>query len=57
MGNETIQDRSFFNKKQKNKEKTGEKNLRKKQKKTEKTGGKKLEKNRKLQEIQKQDFD
>ena len=51
MGNETIQDKSFFNKKR---EKQGKKlkNRGKNRKKQTKTG-----KNRKLQEIQKQYFD
>ena len=50
MGNDTIQDTSFFNEKQ---EKLGKnwKNMGKTQKK-----GKNRKKNRKLQEIQKQDF-
>ena len=56
MGNEAIQDTSFFNgkrEKQGKTGKTGEKTL-KNRKKLEKTGRKK---NRKLQEIQKRDFD
>ena len=55
MGNETIQDTSFFNEKQEKQGKNWKNrgiNTKKQEKKQEKTG-----KNRKLQEIQKGDFD